>query len=61
MAFTDKFIYMAHQFIRLRLNPFDLSIDRADGGLSTLVSYLWVSLSADGAKNVSWPWLSPLP
>ena len=23
--------------------------------------YLWVFLSAEGAKNVSWPWLSPPP
>ena len=28
MAFTGKFIYMAHHFIFLRLNPFDLRIDR---------------------------------
>ena len=31
-----------------------------DGGLSTLVSWLRVCLSAEGAKNVSWPWLFPL-
>ena len=24
------------------------------------MSWLWVCLSAEGAKNVSWPWLSPL-
>ena len=30
-----------------------------DGGLRTRVSELWVCLSAEGAKNVSWPWLSP--
>ena len=30
-------IYMApHHFILLRLNPFDLRVDRGDGGLSTL-------------------------
>ena len=28
MAFTGKFVYMAHHFISLRLNPFDLRIDR---------------------------------
>ena len=48
MAFTGKFVYMAHHFILLRLNPFDLRFDREgwwfegligrDGGLSTLVS-----------------------
>ena len=31
-----------------------------DGGLSTLLSWLRVCLSAEGAKNVSWPRLSPL-
>ena len=31
-----------------------------DGGLSTLVSWLRICLSAEGAKNVFWPWLSPL-
>ena len=53
-AFTDKFVYMTHHFILLRLN------DLRDGGLST-VSYFRVCLSAEGAKKVSWPWLlSPL-
>ena len=28
MAFTGKFVYMAHRSILLRLNPFDLSADR---------------------------------
>ena len=28
MAFTGKFIYMAHLFIFRRLNPFDLRVDR---------------------------------
>ena len=28
MAFTGKFVYMAHHFILLRLNPFDLRVDR---------------------------------
>ena len=28
MAFTGKFVYMAHYFILLRLNPFGLSVDR---------------------------------
>ena len=27
MAFTGKFIYMAHHFIMLRLNPFGLRVD----------------------------------
>ena len=28
MAFTGKFVYMAHHFILLQLNPFDLRADR---------------------------------
>ena len=28
MAFTGKFVYMAHHFILLQLNPFDLTVDR---------------------------------
>ena len=43
MAFTGKFVYMAHHFILLRLNPFDLSVDRGDGGLSVIVAGLLVS------------------
>ena len=27
MAFTGKLVYMAHKFILLRLNPFDLWVD----------------------------------
>ena len=28
MTFTSKFVYMAHHFILLRLNPFDLRVDK---------------------------------
>ena len=28
MTSTGKFVYMAHHFILLRLNPFDLGVDR---------------------------------
>ena len=28
MAFTGKFVYIAHYFVLLQLNPFDLSVDR---------------------------------
>ena len=35
-----------------------LMVNGRDGGLNT-VSYLQVCLSVEGAKNVSWPWLSP--
>ena len=38
MSLTGKFVYMAHHFILLRLNPFDLGLGLIgrDGGLSTL-------------------------
>ena len=60
MAFTGKFVYMAHHFILLRLNPFDLRVDREGWWFEHSVSQLWVCLSAEDAKNVFWPWLSPL-
>ena len=28
MTFTGKFVYMAHHFILLRLNPFGVRVDR---------------------------------
>ena len=28
IEFTDKFVYIAHHFILLRLYPFDVSVDR---------------------------------
>ena len=37
MAFTGKFVYMAHHFILLPLNPFDLSLQSRDSGFSNLV------------------------
>ena len=40
---------MAHHFILLRLNLFGVDMEG-----------LRVCLSAEGTKNVSWPWLSPL-
>ena len=40
--------------------PLTLVLIERDGGLSTLVSQLRVCLSAERAKNLSWPWLSPL-
>ena len=55
MAFTGKFVYMAHHFILVRLNPFDLRVDREGWWCEHSVSQLRVSLSAEDAKNVSWP------
>ena len=61
MTFTGNFVYIwltnstCYGSICLTLELIGM-----DGGLSTLVSYLRVCLSAEGSKNVSWPWLSPL-
>ena len=60
MAFTGKFEYMAHHFIMLRLSPFGLRVDREGWWFEQSVSQLRVCLLAEGAKNVSWPWLSPV-
>ena len=51
---------MAHYFILLRINPFDLRTDREGWWFEHSLSWLRVCLSAEGAENVSWPWLSPL-
>ena len=40
--------------------PLTLGLMGRDGGLNTLVSWLRICLSAEGTKNVFWPWLSPL-
>ena len=60
MAFTGKFVYIARHFILLRLNPFGLSADEEGWWFDPSVSYLQVCLSAEGAKNVSWPRLCPI-
>ena len=51
---------MAHHFIFLRLNPFCLVVDGEGWWFERSMSWLRVCLSAEGVKNVSWPWLSPL-
>ena len=48
---------MARHFILLRLNPFGLRVDREGWWFEHSMSYLQVCLSAESAKNVSWPWL----
>ena len=60
MTFTGKFVYMTHHFILLRLNPFGLGIDREGWWFEHSVSWLRVCSSVESAKDVSWPWLSPL-
>ena len=60
MTFTGIFVYMSHYFILLRLNLFGLRVDREGWCFEHSLSQLRVCLSAGGAKNVFWPWLSPL-
>ena len=51
MAFKGKFVYMAHHFILLWLNSFDIRDS---------LSQLRVCFSAEDAKNVLWPRLATL-
>ena len=60
MASTDRFVYMAHHFILLRVKPFSLRVDRDGWLFEHSVPQFRVLLSAEGAKNVSWSWLSLL-
>ena len=60
MSLAGKFLYLAYHFNLLRLNPFELRVNRKEWWFEPSVSWLQVCLSAEGAKNVSWPWLSPL-
>ena len=55
-----KFVCMAHQFILLWLNPFALSVDSEGWWFEHSLFQLRVCLSIEGAKNVSFPWISPL-
>ena len=58
--FIYKFVYMAHHFILLRLNPFDLRVDREESWFEPLYVIIAGLLASRAYKNVSWPWLSPL-
>ena len=60
IVLTGKIVDMAHHFILLRFNPFDLKVGREGWLFEHSVSQLWVRLSAESAKNFSCPWLSPL-
>ena len=53
MTFTGKFVYMTRDFILRRLNPFGLRVDREGWWFEDCLLWLWVFLSAEGAKNVS--------
>ena len=50
-----KFVYMAHQFILLRLNPFDLTVYREESWLELLYVIIAGLLASRAYKNVSWP------
>ena len=66
----DGVVWLWHSLVNLYIGltisscydyiPLTLGLIGEYGGLSTLVSYLRVYLSAEGTKNVCWPWLSPL-
>ena len=55
MSHTGKSVYMAHHFILLQLNP----VDWEGWWFEHSVRQSRDCLSAEGATNVSWPWLSP--
>ena len=42
MKFTGTFVYVAHHFILLWLNPFGLRVDREGWGFDHSMSVLWV-------------------
>ena len=60
MTSTGKFVYMAHHLILPQLNPFGLRVDSEGWWFEHFMSQFQVDLLAEGAKNVSLPWLSPL-
>ena len=60
MTCTGIFVCVAHHFILVCLNPFGFRIDRELLWFEHSMSELRVCLSAEGAKNVFWSWLSPL-
>ena len=60
MTCTGIFVCVAHHFILVCLNPFGFRIDRELLWFEHSMSELRVCLSAEGAKNVSWYWLSLL-
>ena len=53
MTSTGKFKCMAHHFILLPLNPFELRVDREGWWFESSMSYLRVGFSEEGAKTVS--------
>ena len=60
VTFTGKFVYTTRHFILQRLNPFGLRVDQERCWIEHSISWLWISLSSQGAKKISWLWLSQL-
>ena len=60
MEFVGKFVYIAYQFILLRLSPFGLRADMVGRCFEHAVPQLRIFFSSESAKNVFWLWLSPL-
>ena len=59
MALNGKLVYMTYHFILLRLNLFELLVDRERWELEHYVSYLQVCLSAEGSKKFPGPGYLP--
>ena len=55
MAFTGKFVLTGNHFILLRLNPFELSVDREGWYFEHSMSSWQVLLSAEGGKTFPGP------
>ena len=70
LHFEDGVVWLRHWLVNLYIwltisscynsIPLALGLLGRDSILSTLVSKLRVCLSTEGAKNISWLWLSPL-
>lgn len=61
MVFTSKFVYIAHHFFLLVLNPFSTAVDGQEWRFEHSVSQLLVRSSVESTKQVFWSWLSSLP
>ena len=55
MAFTGKFVLTGNHLILLRLNPFELSVDREGWYFEHSMSSWQVLLSAEGGKTFPGP------
>ena len=55
MVFTSKCIYMGHHFYLLRLNPFELSIDREGSWFDHSVYSCWFACQQRVLKTFPGP------